>query len=373
MSTENKTLQIINIYTPNKGNERKRFFNTLGRFIITDDNTENILIGDFNCVFDKSKDRNSNQNMDDIGCNELNTLIATYSLQDIWRIHNPDTIQYTFHRGLSKSRIDMILTHENISSLLSNIKIKHCPFSDHKSISMKLLLNESERGPGSWKLSEKVIKSDIFQSSLEACWKHWIEEKDMHETILEWWDITKIKIKELAMEVGKQINIKVKEITRIEDQLDTLVKTNCNDPVTLNTIEKLQTKIKQYHNNRADAAKVRSRIQDYEEGEKSTRYFFGLEKKNAENTQWFRIKNEDGHYVTGIDNILHEQIKFYKKLFSSDGWDSDKAEKLTECIENKLTEEESIFIERPIEQKEITTAINNLKLNKSPGEDGITT
>lgn len=87
----------------------------MSRFIISDDTIENILIGDFNCVLDKSKDRNLIHNRENICIPELIALIRNFRLQDIRRIHNPDASQYTFHRGTSKSRIDMFLTHENIS------------------------------------------------------------------------------------------------------------------------------------------------------------------------------------------------------------------------------------------------------------------
>jgi hypothetical protein len=49
---------------------------------------------------------------------------------------------------------------------------------------------------------------------------------------------------------------------------------------------------------KAEAAKIRSRIKWAEEGERSTRYFFELEKKQGENKMWNRIKNTEGKYKT---------------------------------------------------------------------------
>jgi hypothetical protein len=53
-----------------------------------------------------------------------------------------------------------------------------------------------------------------------------------------------------------------------------------------------------------------------EEGERSTRYFFELEKKQGENKMWNRIKNTEGKYKYDIDSIIDEQIAFYSKLFT---------------------------------------------------------
>jgi exonuclease III len=52
-------------------------------------------------------------------------------IRDIWREKNPSVKQYTFRRGNSKSRIDLILISEELSCHIIYIKIIHCPFSDH--------------------------------------------------------------------------------------------------------------------------------------------------------------------------------------------------------------------------------------------------
>jgi exonuclease III len=53
------------------------------------------------------------------------------NLTDIWRENNPSVKKYTFRSGNSKSRIDLILISEELSCHIINIKIIHCPFSDH--------------------------------------------------------------------------------------------------------------------------------------------------------------------------------------------------------------------------------------------------
>ena len=51
---------------------------------------------------------------------------------------------------------------------------------------------------------------------------------------------------------------------------------------------------------------------------------------------WNRIKNTEGKYKNDIDSIIDEQIKFYSKLFTTEGWDENSANKLTQHIEGKL-------------------------------------
>jgi hypothetical protein len=51
--------------------------------------------------------------------------------------------------------------------------------------------------------------------------------------------------------------------------------------------------------------------------------FFELEKNQGENKMWNRIKNTEGKYKYDIDSIIDEQIKFYSKLFTTEGWDEN--------------------------------------------------
>jgi hypothetical protein len=44
-----------------------------------------------------------------------------------------------------------------------------------------------------------------------------------------------------------------------------------------------------------------------------------LKKKQGENKMWNRIKNTEGKYKYDIDSIIDEQIKFYSKLFTTEG------------------------------------------------------
>ena len=61
------------------------------------------------------------------------------------------------------------------------------------------------------------------------------------------------------------------------------------------------------------AAILRSKCQYYEEGEKSTKFFCNLEKRNFVNKTIYKL-NVDGKIITSPIEILKEQKTFYKKL-----------------------------------------------------------
>jgi hypothetical protein len=69
---------------------------------------------------------------------------------------------------------------------------------------------------------------------------------------------------------------------------------------------------KNYFENKADAARLRARVDWYEKGEQSTKYFFNLERKNGQNKLWQKIRGLDG-----ILAMSHHSLKFEKYFFSN--------------------------------------------------------
>ena len=83
---------------------------------------------------------------------------------------------------------------------------------------------------------------------------------------------------------------------------------------------------------KTEAARVRSRVKDFEEGEKSSKFFFSAEKIHGRNKLWHRIKDSNGVSMLGIDNILKIQATFFAGLFKSEGYDQEATTKLTSNV-----------------------------------------
>ena len=122
-----------------------------------------------------------------------------------------------------------------------------------------------------------------------------------------------------------------------------------------------------------EGAKIRSRARWVEEGEKPTKYFYNLEKKNSSNNTIKELKTQNGDYVTSNKEILAEQYKFYDKLYESDNISEDNIKTYLSKIDNinKLNEQEAKLLEGEITELECKDALKNMKTNKSPGSDGI--
>ena len=81
--------------------------------------------------------------------------------------------------------------------------------------------------------------------------------------------------------------------------------------------QELQKEYEDIFSNKTKGARVRARTQWWEEGEKSSKYFFGLEKRNAKEKGWREILGEKGEIITGITGIQKRQVDFYKNLYKS--------------------------------------------------------
>ena len=74
-----------------------------------------------------------------------------------------------------------------------------------------------------------------------------------------------------------------------------------------------------------EASRIRSKVNWYEKGDKSTNYFFNLEIKKGKEKLWNKVKTNDGKNKEDIVSILEEQVNCFEKLFTSEGWESDSA------------------------------------------------
>ena len=65
--------------------------------------------------------------------------------------------------------------------------------------------------------------------------------------------------------------------------------------------------------------KIRSRAKWVEQDEKSSKYFYNLEKKNFSSNAIKQLKKtkRNGTYTTCDKEILHEQYTFYRKLYQN--------------------------------------------------------
>jgi exodeoxyribonuclease III len=382
---DEKQIKVVNIYSPNIPADRISFFkdlNTKLHAMTLDGNkkfNEIIVGGDFNCTMNPSQDRRNNTRgteskklQHDPGSKEIKILMLENNLEDIWRRRNPSIKRYTYFKPNSKtaSRIDYWLISECLDPNVTSVSISQAVRTDHAAINLQFRTSDGKRGPGFWKLSSEVLESNAFEAAFIAFWNTWKSEIHNFPTKKAWWELTKVKIKDLSIEIAKDLSKLEKiQITKTEKHLDK--EKNCEDP-NPQLIFDLENKLKEFWNKKAKGARTRSRALWYEQGEKSTKYFYTLEKKRSKNKMWSQIKDKKGKIQFGIDKILEEQVNFYSELLKTEGWDQSAADSLFKNIDRFLSDDDVIFCEQSSTVEEMDKIITTLKKNKSPGQDGLT-
>ena len=366
---ENQSYQIINIYAPNKGGERKHFFkNTCSK--ITEGNLPIIMGGDFNCTLGKL-DRRPTVARGEEGRKELHALIKERDMEDIFRRRNPEIPGLTFFKknSNSASRLDMWIISKTLDPIVQEIKTHTVPSTDHYAVELNLNPNEQDRGPGRWQMNTNILNTTLFKRTFKSFWKTWKGRKLEYKNINEWWEESKLKIKDIAIWCGKKQNDEEShDLKAMERKLKALQENNPNENIEINS---LKESIQQIHQNRSEGDRIRAKAKWIEEGEKSSKFFHGLEKSRGREKSWSSVKTSSGEIKTNIAEILDEQRKFFEKLYTNEETDEGAMNKLLSNIDIRLTEDEKNQCEQDVRIEELNDILKTLKNESSPGMDGI--
>ena len=380
LSIEDRTLNIVNIYAPNQDCERRAFFSGLDRFI--SNSYENIVAGDFNCVMDMKLDKYGGdpKARNSAAC-FLQAINARFDLCDIWRKRHRNernftwTGKNTWDNSLIRTRIDFFLASKTLDPFVSGTHIGPYPYSDHDYTSLLLDLDQVVRGPGFWHFNNELLKDIAFQAEIEKFWMKWDQEFRSFTDPLRWWDQAKLHFKRIAIRHAK-LKRKNQHHERflLQNRVEKLHARATNG--TTQDIEQYllaREELKKLDLKELEATKIRAKAQFEEEGEKSTRYFFSLEKcRRAE--QCIRILTKDNlDTISETKDLLAETHSFYKSLFSAQPCDENvQANFLSGCYPN-LSEEACASCEGMLTNEELKKAVYSMENDKSPGIDGLTT
>ena len=233
----------------------------------------------------------------------------------------------------------------------------------------------AKRGPGFWKFNNSLLKDDTFVKNLA---EKIPEFKDKHTYLTDkglYWDMLKMEIRGFCVQYSKRKNRdKRNEERDHQKQIDTLMialQTNrTKDNIT--RLHTLRARLNQIAEYRTRGAMVRSRVCWHEEGERNTKYFLNLEKRNFSSTHISRLKTREGNETTNAEEILSMQKRFYEQLYAQvpcTNEDGDAFSNNPDLI--RLSENDQRILEQPLTEKECLEVLKQCGKNKSPGSDGL--
>ena len=187
------------------------------------------------------------------------------------------------------------------------------------------------------------------------------------------WEFLKYKIRNFTiMFTKKHAKTVRKEKEKLENEMK-ILEDNLNQSENLNRYNDAKFQLDNIYNKIAEGIKVRSKCNWYEFGEKFSKIFLNLEKKNAiqGTIRKLLVDNKD---VTSSAKINEELHCYYKSLYPKKSViEGDNVESLLNALSiSKLKIEDSNICEGNLSESELFDALTSKQNNKSPGNDGIT-
>ena len=357
--------------------------------ILNNLNAEYIILGgDFHFVQNSELDKIGRNNSTFKNSREvLNKYLQNENLIDIWRVRHPKEKKFTWQRRNPEifCRLDYFFIPLNKSSEAHNVNILPAILTDHSLITVSIKFHSDNRGPGFWKLNCSLLNDIDYVTTVKAIINTTIEEskKEKYSSTLTW-ELIKFNVKtgtiKYSSEKQKSNNSWQKYLEeKLQNLKDALPLYNSEQEkdrireeiqVTENDLNKLLEK-------QTKAAMIRSKSKFYENGEKNTKYFLGMEKRNQVNKYVKLLVNEKGDEISSRKEILEEEVNFYSKLYETrKSFENcpqsikDSFFHIDESVQ-RLTEEEQLTCEGNITTTECENVLKTMKNNKSPGIDGI--
>ena len=368
---EDPKICLVNLYGPNK--DTPQFIDNISE-LLSERSEHKILIGDYNFVQNVTMDRYGSTVNHKVSLARLQQCMNEYCLTDVWRDRNPDQLRFSWHRKNPKftaSRLDYALTSRGIDSMVENITYLSSFLTDHTAVYMSVSTNKNARGAGYWKLNNSLLESELNRTKIAK--KICEIKKDIVSRATSanhTWTLFKKRISEYLKHLSRSIASDRKiAISNLSEKLNDLENQMPLDESTMHLYLDTKSDLEELQMTRAKGLIFRSKARWQELGEKTTKYFFNLEKCRSNQKTCSRIVNEDGNLLENDIDILQEQHRYYQMLY-----DADSSVKFD--IENrngiKITAEEKSYCEQQLTFEEVFSAITSLKHNKTPGPDGLT-
>ena len=376
---QDESFNLINIYAPNREIDQVKFIADLMNVMALEGITNvdnNVIGGDWNVALDDKLDKMGGiDNIKHKSLEKIAELKSLYDLEDVWRLKHENIKRYTWRQKTPRihCRLDYFLISRQVLDYTVKSDIMPSILSDHSPILLTLkYLPDPKIGAGTWKLNTSLLKLENYVVLIKQKLTEWLDiYKDMTNENLKW-EIIKYEIRQFSIKFSKtrKTNNNNKEIdlgTRLKF-LETAE--NQNDEQIFIEIDRIREQLKEIEMEKANGTIIRSRAEWTEKGEKSTSYFFNLEKSNAIRKN-IKILNHKGKEETNQDKILQIIKEYYSNMYSIQEVELSNTDFFEQPEIPKLSEADKDSMENAITLEECTSIIKTFALNKSPGNDGL--
>lgn len=169
---------------------------------------------------------------------------------------------------------------------------------------------------------------------------------------------------------ARRLRLKEHEILMDINRRQELFNTNKSEN-NLRLLEDAKHSLESVRKSKINGLITRSRVQWFEEGEKCTKYFLSLEKRNAvrNKIQSLKIDNE---VITDNKQIIQYFSDNLQTKYRAKSSNTDIKNYLQNHVERKVSQEQRNALEMSLTLHELHTALLSMKKGKTPGANGFT-
>ena len=269
---------------------------------------------------------------------------------------------------LSASRIDYALISSGLAPMIENCTYLQSILTDHSAFYVSINPSGNQRGTGYWKMNSQLLTDiETVQKISENITD--IVNNSVDYNPLDRWELFKHRCREMLQNIARS---KASEQKVVIAQLSEYV-SDMQDNMPLpepqmNLYEQTKEELDNLMLGRAQQLIFRSKVRWVEEGEKSTKYFFNLEKSRYNAKTCSRLLLDNGDIISDDMRILEEQQRYYSTLYAhEDGicFDIPNSEQFI------ISKEHEQLCAEELNLSDLTKAVAELKNGKTPGMDGL--
>ena len=369
-------VRVLCLYAPNCNPACDLFFNRTSD--VVDPSIPMVLCRDFNTFFHRTLDRfgSSTNGTSRESTPALTRLFDSCCVVDIWRYLYPASSSFTWNRwdGQFASCIDLVGCPYSWVSSVSSCDIVPFSFSDHCALLFCVSIPDViPPGPGLWKLNVSILQDAEYVQLVSDFWLTWHRSQNNFPSLSDWWELGKHKIKDLTIgycsKKAKERRAERALLSHLAEHLKAQV--DLGRLSVLGPYQSTLAELSRFDLKAARGAQVRSRIRWVEEGERSSAYFFRLEKKRSADRHISVLRESDGTIVSDITGLCDSVSTFYSDSFSSDPTDAGACESLLSNICFTLTPEQASLCDGLLSVSECHSALLGMAKCRAPASDGL--
>ena len=352
---------LINYYAPDEEGQQVQILTEISDILEKmelEEDTQLIWGGDFNSFFNCKLDADGgNPKLKIQSITKLVSMMSENDLCDIFRVRNPEMKRYTWRRKtpFKQHRLDYFLISDQLQDQIDQADTIPSIQSDNSTLELKVCgTKRSSKGPSYWKLNNSLLQDKVFTELLKTEIPKFFQESEELKNPMMRWEYLKYKVREFSKQylVDKAKEQKAKR-NKLELRVKVLISSNAEETVIQEYYD-CKHQLEKIYNYITQGIILRSKVDWYEHGEKSSKYFLNLEKRNKAKSHIRKILNFDSVELSEPETILSSTKSFYSTLYKKRiiKTETDCSNYLKTLNLPRLTDYECRLCERELTERE---------------------